>query len=58
MWEMTNCMGGVVVVVVFLCDIVGGVFCGGVQCGHEVKSSGVMCEVSKGVRPGLYCSED
>lgn len=48
---------GSVVVVVFLCDIVGGVFCGGVQCGHEVKSSGVMCEVSKGVRLGLYCSE-
>lgn len=50
-------MGGVVVVV-FLRDIVGGVFfCGGVRCGHEVKSGGVMYEVSKSVRPGFYCSE-
>lgn len=57
MWEMTSCMGGVVVVV-FLRDIVGGVFfCGGVRCGHEVKSGGVMYEVSKSVRPGFYCSE-
>lgn len=50
-------MGGVDVVV-FSCDMVGGAFfCGGVRCSHEVKSGGVMCEVSKGVRPGFYCSE-